>query len=95
MVFNRFCNYFHNTAVKLTSLLLSILLLDPFLNNGVIFASFNSDATIPSLSDIVKNIKESSYITQCSVLRTAQRVLHFTSLVDLFNQIPSQLLCEA
>ena len=34
----------------------SVLLLGPFLNNGVIFASFRSDGMIPSLSDKLKNI---------------------------------------
>ena len=34
----------------------------------------------------------SSYIAQYPVLRTVQSALHFTSLVDLFNQTPSQLL---
>ena len=49
-------NNLHKTDVKLTSLYFSVLLLDPFLNNGVISASFHSDGTIPSLSDKLKNI---------------------------------------
>ena len=40
-------------------------------------------------------IKVSSYVAQYPILRTAQSTLHFTSLADLFNQTPSQLLCEA
>ena len=39
--------------------------------------------------------KSSSYIAQYPVLRTAQSALHFTSLTDLFTQIPSRLLWEA
>ena len=39
--------------------------------------------------------KGSSYIAQYPVLRTAQSALHFTSLTDLFTQIPSRLLWEA
>ena len=39
--------------------------------------------------------KVSSYIAQYPVLRTAQSALHFTSLTDLVNQTPSQLLWEA
>ena len=35
-----------------------------------------------------------SYIAQYPVLSIAQRTLHFTSLTDLFNQTPTQLLCE-
>ena len=40
-------------------------------------------------------VKASSYIAQYSVLRTIQSTLHFTSLTDLFTQIPSRLLWEA
>ena len=43
----------------------------------------------------VKKSKGSSYIAQYPVLRTAQSALHFTSLTDLFTQIPSRLLWEA
>ena len=39
--------------------------------------------------------KISFYIAQYPVLKTAQNALHFTSLADLFNQIPSQLIWEA
>ena len=39
--------------------------------------------------------KGSSYIAQYPVLRTAQSVLHFTYLADLFTQTPSRLLWEA
>ena len=39
--------------------------------------------------------KISSYTAQYSILRIEQRTLHFTSLADLFNQTPSQLLWEA
>ena len=49
-------NNLHNTDVKLTGVYFSALLLDPFLNNGVTFASFHSAGTIPSLSDILKKI---------------------------------------
>ncbi|KAK2180797.1 hypothetical protein NP493_426g05001 [Ridgeia piscesae] len=34
-------------------------------------------------------------MAQYPILRIAQRALHITSLVDLFNQTPSQLLWEA
>ena len=36
------CNNLHTTDVKLTGLLFSGLFLDPFLDNGVMFASFHS-----------------------------------------------------
>ena len=39
--------------------------------------------------------KVSSYIAQNLVHRIAQSGLHFTSLTDLFNQRPSQLLWKA
>ena len=39
--------------------------------------------------------KVSSYIAQYPILRIAQSALHITSLADLFNQTPSQLLWEA
>ena len=39
-----------------------------------------------------KKIKVSSYIAQYPVLRIAKSALHFTSLADLFNKTPSQLL---
>ena len=40
-------------------------------------------------------LKVSSYIAQYPILRIAQSALHITSLADLFNQTPSQLLWEA
>ena len=43
----------------------------------------------------VKKVKVSSYIAQYPILRIAQSALHITSLADLFNQTPSQLLWEA
>ena len=46
----------HKYDVKLTGLYLSVLLLAPFLNNGVMFASSHCDVMIPSLSDKLKNI---------------------------------------
>ena len=42
-----------------------------------------------------KKVKVSSYIVQYPILRIAQSALHITSLADLFNQTPSQLLWEA
>ena len=42
-----------------------------------------------------REVKVSYYIAQYPILRIAQNVLHFTSLADLFNQTPSQLLWEA
>ena len=39
--------------------------------------------------------KVRSYIAQYPILRIAQSALHITSLADLFNQTPSQLLWEA
>ena len=44
-------NNLHTTNVKLIGLSFSDLFLDPFLNNGVMFASFHSEGTIPSSSD--------------------------------------------
>ena len=48
-----------------------------------------------SVSYILYKVKASSYITQYPILRTFQSALHFTSLTDLFNQTPSQILWEA
>ena len=45
----------HTTDVKLTGMYCSGLFLDPFLNSGVMFASFHSEGTIPSSSDKLKN----------------------------------------
>ena len=39
--------------------------------------------------------KVSSYIEEYPILRVAQIALQFTSLADLLNQTPSQLLLEA
>ena len=39
--------------------------------------------------------KVSSYIAQYPVLRPVQSALQFTSLAELFNQPPSQLLWDA
>ena len=36
---------------------MSGLFLDPFLNSGVMFASFHSEGTIPSSSDKLKNLQ--------------------------------------
>ena len=47
----------HTTDVKLTGLQLSGLFLDPFLNSGVMFASFHSEGTIPSSSDKLNNLQ--------------------------------------
>ena len=40
----------------------------------------------------LKMVKVSSYIAKYPILRITQSALHFTSLTDLFNQTPSQLL---
>ena len=41
------------------------------------------------------DINVSSYIAQYPILRIVQSALQFTSLADLFNQTPFQLLWEA
>ena len=41
----------HTNYVKITGLQFSGLFLDPFLNSGVMFASFHFEGTIPSSSD--------------------------------------------
>ena len=41
-----------------------------------------------------KKVNVRSYIAQYPILRIAQSTLHFTSLTDLFNHTPSQLLWE-
>ena len=51
--------------------------------------------TLLPYSTWVKIVKVSSYIAQYPFIRTAQSALHFTSLADLFNKTPSQLLWEA
>ena len=43
----------------------------------------------------IKKLKVRSYIAQYPILRIAQNAVHITSLADLFNQTPSQLLWEA
>ena len=58
-------------------------------------ATFHCIAPFKTVIHFVKKVMVSSYITQYPVLRIAQRTLHFTSLADLFNQTPSQLLWEA
>ena len=45
--------------------------------------------------NIFKKVKVTSYIAQYPVLRTAQRLFRFTSLADLLNQTPFQLLWDA
>ena len=45
----------HTTDVKLTGLYCSSFFLDPFLNSGVMFASFHYEGTIPSSSDKLNN----------------------------------------
>ena len=42
------CNNFSTTDVKLAGLSFSKLFLNPFLNNGIMVASFHSEGTIPS-----------------------------------------------
>ena len=43
----------------------------------------------------LKRVKMVCFTTQYPILRIAQNALHFTSLADLFNRTPSQLLWEA
>ena len=45
----------HTTDVKLNGLYFSGLFLGPFLNSGVMFASFHFEGTIPSSSDKLKH----------------------------------------
>ena len=56
----------HTTDVKLTGLSFSGLFLDPFLNSGVMFASFHSKGTIPSSSDKLNNF--ASVVLICSTI---------------------------
>ena len=61
-------NNLHNTDVKLTGLTFSVLVVDPFLNNGVTFASFHSAGTIPSLSDRLTKLASGlliSFLKKC------------------------------
>ena len=46
----------HTTDVKLTGLSFSGLFLDPFLNSGVMFASFHSEGTIQTSKSYLENI---------------------------------------
>ena len=57
-------------------------------------AVHSNTKTDPAGKQVIKKVKASSYIAQYLVLRTIQSALHFTSLADLFNQTPSQLLWE-
>ena len=56
----------HTTDVNLTGLSFSGLFLDPFLNSGVMFASFHSEGTIPSSSDKLKHF--ASGVLICSTI---------------------------
>ena len=56
----------HTTDVKLTGLLFSGLFLDPFLNSGLMFASFHSEGAIPSSGDKLKKI--ASGVLICSTI---------------------------
>ena len=49
----------------------------------------------PCLKTNEVKVKVRSYMAQYPIFTTAQSALHITSLVDLFNQTPSQLLWEA
>ena len=51
-----FSNSLQTTDVKLTGLLFSELLLDPFLNNGMIFASLHSNGTTHSSIDKLNTV---------------------------------------
>ena len=66
----------HTTDVKHTGLLFSGLFLDPFLNSGVMFASFHYEGTIPSSSDKLNNF--ASGVLICS-----------TIFISSFGGIPS------
>ena len=58
------------TDVKLTGLLFSDSFLEPFLNNGMMFASFHSKGTTPSFND---------------KLNTLASGIQFTNLLYCFN----------
>ena len=47
------------------------------------------------MEHVVMCKKVRSYIAQYPILTIAQSALHFTSLTDVFNQTPSQILWEA
>ena len=51
--------------------------------------------SVPVIAAVYKQVKVSSYIAQYPILRIAQSALHITSLANLFNQTPSQLIWEA
>ena len=73
----------HTTDVKLTGLKSSGLFLDPFLNSGVMFASFHSERTIPSSSDKLNNFA-------CDVLICS--TISLSSFGDI-PLTPGDLLC--
>ena len=52
--------------MKLTGLECSYLFLEPFLNNGMMFASFHSKGTTPSFSDKLKTLTNGILI--CSIV---------------------------
>ena len=54
------------TDVNLTSLYFSYLFFEPFLNNGMMFASFHSKGTTPSLNDQLNTL--ASGILICSTI---------------------------
>ena len=47
------------------------------------------------MEHVVMCKKVRSYIAQYPILTIAQSALHFTSLTDVFNQTPSQIIWEA
>ena len=51
MFFINLSNNLQITDVKLSGLYFSYLFLEPFLNNGMMFASFHSKGTTPSFND--------------------------------------------
>ena len=61
------------------------------------FASLKKEKPLRCSLDIgvgfhLKKVKVSSYIAQYPILKIVQSALHFTSLADLFNDTPSQLI---
>ena len=64
----RHCSTVHLAALQVRfNVHPNVLLLDPFLNNGVTFASFHSAGTIPSLSDILKKIASGVLVSSVNV----------------------------
>ena len=61
----------------------------------VTFLCMRGRYKITSVQRNANNLKVSSHIAQYPILTIAQSALHFTSLTDLFNQKPSQLLAHA